>query len=106
MSIFSRLRRRGEDGSAENGRSVGPRLPETLPPCCHAHPDSTDLTGTRRNGTGIATREIDCKTAPHVGLDRLGLADSIPVPPTRPVIGSGAAASRSCLAATQEQPGW
>ena len=54
-----------------------------LPPCCHAHPDSTALTGTRRNGTGTATREIDCKTAPHLGLDRLGLADSIPVPPTK-----------------------
>jgi hypothetical protein len=33
-----------------------------------------DLTGTRWNGTGIATREIDCKTAPHLGFDPLNLA--------------------------------
>ena len=43
-------------------------LPRSLPPGCHGGSTSAPLTGTRRNGTGTVTREIDCKTTPHLEL--------------------------------------
>ena len=39
-----------------------------MPPGCHGNPPHTETNGTRRNGTGTATVEKDCKSAPHHGL--------------------------------------
>ena len=39
-----------------------------LPPGCHGNLLYTGLSGTRQNGTGTATVEKDCKSAPHHGF--------------------------------------